>query len=97
VKAENRREIPSEHLGASAAHYYVPVVQSQARQDGSCEWPPGLARRLALVSKLGGDQPVQVRFCDQLALQALSGHPGQLLLPASRFARYRDESHSVES
>ena len=40
---------------------------------------------------------VQVRFGDQLALQALRGHPGQLLMPASRFTRYRDESHSVES
>ena len=84
VKAENPREIPGEHLGASAAHYYVPVVQSQARQDGSREWPPGLARRVALLSKLGGDHAVQVRFGDQFALQALRGirassacrHPG---------------------
>ena len=36
-------------------------------------------------------------FGDQFALQALRGHASQLHLPAARFTRYRDESHSVES
>ncbi len=73
------------------------MVQAQRGQNRGRQRPPGFSRDGLAGPKLGDDRFLDAGLVDQLALQALCGHPGQFFVPAARFTRYRDETHLVES